>query len=250
MTDPAVTEARNVTAPAPVTPQRDAPLSNAERQRLYRQRKRLKANGSTDSTTAPTAKPKKPRPGGHKLRRTDPDRPKRQTTPHITVDAPRRPRALDAYAEDIVDELLWRLSNGETLNRICRDMHMPSKPAVLEWVHENHAGFADRYARARDLQLEHWADDLVDKADEAVSNPETSPGARLALDARKFLLSKLKPQVYGDRLQADITSAGKPLASASDLDIAKALAHALRARALPAPEPLDVVATEVKEGAT
>ena len=50
---------------------------------------------------------------------------------------------------------------------------------------------------------------------------------------------------YGDRLQADITSAGRSLASASDLDIAKALAHAL-APALPAPTMIEAEAIEVK----
>ena len=81
----------------------------------------------------------------------------------------------------------------------------------------------------------------MDTSAEAMLAPEKAPGARLVLDAKKFLLSKLKPQVYGERFQADITSGGKPLSVASDLDIAKALAHALAVPALPAPEPLDVI---------
>jgi hypothetical protein len=52
---------------------------------------------------------------------------------------------------------------------------------------------------------------------------------------RKWLLARLKPSLYSEKFQADITSAGKPLAAVSDLDLAKALAHALAAPALPAP---------------
>jgi hypothetical protein len=49
---------------------------------------------------------------------------------------------------------------------------------------------------------------------------------------------------------AGVGLAGKPLASASGLDIAKALAHALAAPALPAPEPIVVEALKGEVGAT
>jgi hypothetical protein len=86
--------------------------------------------------------------------------------------------------------------------------------------------------------------EIVDTADGAVANPEEANGRRLSVDVRKWLLARLKPGKYGDKL--DVTSAGKPLASATDLDIAKALAHALAAPALPPPEPIDVEAVEVE----
>jgi hypothetical protein len=68
---------------------------------------------------------------------------------------------------------------------------------------------------------------------------------RLVVDSKKWLIARLRPAQYGDKV--DVTSAGRPLISASDLDIAKALAHALTP-ALPAPEPIEVEAVEVKPG--
>jgi hypothetical protein len=210
---------------------------------------RLKAHRATkaqDATTAEPAPSTKPRPGGHKLRRLDPNKPKRPVTPTPRLYAP--PPTDDhpgKYPSEVIDDILRRVSHGETLTQACNsNPDFPSPPTVIDWVHENRHNLAERYARARDRQLERWADDLVDTSAEAMRTPEKAPGARLVLDAKKFLLSKLKPQVYGDKL--DVTSAGKPLTSASDLDIAKALAHALMP-ALPAPEPIDVEAVPVKE---
>ena len=56
------------------------------------------------------------------------------------------------------------------------------------------------------------------------------------------------PKVFGDQIGADLTTNGQSLYLASDLDIAKALAHALAVPALPAPEPIDVEAVPVCRG--
>jgi hypothetical protein len=202
------------------------------------------ANGSTPPATSGT-KPKKPRPGGHKLRRAHPDRPKRPVAPTPRLYAP--PQTYDhpgKYSLDVIEDILRRVSHGETLTQACNsNPDFPAPSTIIDWVNENRHNLAERYARARDRQLERWADDLVDTSSEALCDPGKAPGARLVLDAKKFLLSKLKPHVYGDKL--DVTSAGKPLVVASDLDIAKALCHALTP-ALPAPEPIDVEAVPVE----
>ena len=122
------------------------------------------------------------------------------------------------YTEEIAAEICQRIAEGETLNQICRDEHMPARPTVVGWCLENREGFSDRYARARDLQLEHWADEVIDVADDATNdymekvngedeksswalNGEHVQRSRLRIDSRKWLLSKLKPERYGDKLQ-------------------------------------------------
>jgi hypothetical protein len=144
-----------------------------------------------------------------------------------------------------MDEILRRMSHGETLKRVCAsNPDFPSPATVIEWVHQDRHNLANRYARARDRQLEAWAEEVLDKADAASTDNGAVQRDRLAVDARKWLLSKLKPEKYGDKL--DVTSAGKPLAAVSDLDIAKALANALAAPALSAPV-IDAEAIEVKQ---
>ena len=120
------------------------------------------------------------------------------------------------YTDEHADEICERLSLGETLASICRDPRMPPRTSVLEWVRRDRAGFADRYARARDRQLEHWADELIEIADDGRNdwmrrNECDNPGwqlngehvqrSRLRADTRKWLLSKLRPDKYGDRVE-------------------------------------------------
>lgn len=137
------------------------------------------------------------------------------------------------YTEEIAAEICQRIGEGETLNQICRDEHMPARPTVVSWVLEDREGFSDRYARARDLQLEHWADEVIDVADDGTNdfmerkngddeksswalNGEHVQRSRLRIDSRKWLLSKLKPQQYGDKLQHS-GDKDNPIAHAHDV---------------------------------
>ena len=159
--------------------------------------------------------------------------------PHVDPDRP------SLYTEAIVAEICDRLAHGETLVKICQSEHLPSRTTVLRWVNENRDNFGGRFARARDLQFEYWADQLIDTGDAAIDKPETAPGARLASENRRWLLARLKPSLYSEKFQADITSAGQPL-QVANLDLAKALLQVLPTVALPAPEPIDLEATSVE----
>ena len=75
------------------------------------------------------------------------------------------------------------------------------------------------YARAKELQIEHWADDLLEISDDASNdwmqregrvelNIEHIQRSRLRTDNRKWLIAKLRPEKYGDsgaqRVSADV----------------------------------------------
>jgi hypothetical protein len=87
--------------------------------------------------------------------------------------------------------------------------------SIFKWLRE-HKEFAEQYARAKELQTEKLADELVEIADDEsndVSGELKMPNsvavqrARLKVDTRKWLLSKLQPKKYGDKL--DMNLAGK-----------------------------------------
>jgi hypothetical protein len=119
------------------------------------------------------------------------------------------------YTRAIADEICKQLSEGATLNQICTPAEMPSRPTVLEWVRTDRDGFSDRYTLARDLLLDHWADEVIDISDDTSGDTvEDAYGkerqdsewvnrSRLRVDTRKWLLSKLKPERYGDRMTMD-----------------------------------------------
>ena len=114
----------------------------------------------------------------------------------------KRPRDPVRYSSELADEICRRLAAGEGLNTICKDQRMPDESSVRQWVGEDRDGFAPKYARAREMQAEHWVSEIVQIAD-SVRKGATSEevnAARLAVDTRKWVASKLLPRRYGDRL--------------------------------------------------
>jgi hypothetical protein len=73
------------------------------------------------------------------------------------------------------------------------------------WLSQD-AELADQYTRARELGLEKMADDIIAISDNDMGDPQRD---RLKVDSRKWLLSKMMPKKYGDKL--DVTSGGDRL---------------------------------------
>lgn len=63
------------------------------------------------------------------------------------------------------------------------------------WVNTNREGFADEYAKARNTGMDALAESIVDIAD---TDPDPAR-ARVRVDARKWIASKILPRKYGDR---------------------------------------------------
>ena len=101
------------------------------------------------------------------------------------------------YSDKIANTICERMSNGESVRKICSSPDMPAMSTVFKWLNEKE-GFSEQYARAREAQADKYADELVDIADEG-SN-EDAQILRLRMDARKWAASKLAPKKYGDKL--------------------------------------------------
>jgi hypothetical protein len=77
---------------------------------------------------------------------------------------------------------------------------MPSTPTVFQWLRLDPA-FAQAYTRAREHQAEGYADEIASIADAAQGMDSAGVNAaRLRVDARKWVASKLLPKRYGDRI--------------------------------------------------
>lgn len=133
------------------------------------------------------------------------------------------------YTPKIGQAICERLAQGESLNSICRTAGMPSDTRVRQWALDDREGFAAMYDRARTLGYEAIADQLLEISDDArndwmeqhgkrdagwVANGETALRSRLRVDTRKWLLSKLLPKKFGDKIEQQITGKdGAPLSS-------------------------------------
>ena len=126
------------------------------------------------------------------------------------------------FTQDMADKICALIAEGQSLREICRNDEMPGKSTVFQWLQKNVA-FADQYAQAREVQAEHWAGEILEIADDGTNDwierqnrdgttyteidHEHVTRSRLRVDSRKWLMSKLLPKKYGDRV--DLTHTGK-----------------------------------------
>ena len=83
---------------------------------------------------------------------------------------------------------------------------------VLDWA-ARYAEFGEQYARAREVGYKLLADEIIEIADDSSGdamvdedgkvkqNAEFVNRARLRVDTRKWMLAKMLPKVYGERIE-------------------------------------------------
>lgn len=127
------------------------------------------------------------------------------------------------YNQEIVDKICSRIAEGRSLRSICRDDEdIPVESAVYAWL-AKHDEFKEKYARAREAQMDVMAEEILEIADDGsndwmernqgdntawVQNGEAMQRSRLRVDSRKWLMSKLAPKKYGDKLTAEVGGHG------------------------------------------
>lgn len=121
------------------------------------------------------------------------------------------------FTQEMADTICERIAQGESLRAICRDDDVPATSTVCKWLTQQPA-FAEQYARAREAQADALFDEILEIADdgtndytegrngETVVNNEAIGRSRLRVDARKWMAGKLRPKVYGEKL--DLNHAG------------------------------------------
>lgn len=112
------------------------------------------------------------------------------------------------YNETVFNEICSQLADGNSLKSICLDEGMPSKASFYNWLN-NSVDLLDRYTRAKEDSSDALADDIQDIADRVLVGSYEANNARVAIDAKKWIASKLKPKKYGDKI--DVTSDGEKL---------------------------------------
>lgn len=104
------------------------------------------------------------------------------------------------------------MRDGQSLRKACEAAGVAHNTFLL-WVDQDEA-LADQYTRARARLLDVQAEELEEIGDQAAS-AETAvavAGLRLKSDNRKWLLSKLAPKKYGDKVTTEVSGPdGKPI---------------------------------------
>lgn len=134
-----------------------------------------------------------------------------------------------SYSEEIADAICDQLAIGRSLLQITAEKDFPSEKTVYRWL-ENSDTFRQKYARARELQADHYAAEIIDLADkericqkrtikpdggEEIVILDQTERSRLQIDARKWYASKLAPKKYGDKIQNEVSGIdGEPIQAA------------------------------------
>jgi hypothetical protein len=151
------------------------------------------------------------------------------------------------YGPEIAVHICAEIAAGKSMREICRAEAMPDMATVFRWL-ARHDEFREHYTRARELQADYLAEEILEIADDGRNdwtkredgsdavNTEVVQRSRLRVDARKWLMSKLQPKKYGDRITQEVTGGdGLPLVPTINVTIsadhtrpAPALAEQLR----------------------
>lgn len=105
-------------------------------------------------------------------------------------------------------------TSSDGLRKICKEVGIHVS-TVREWIATD-KDLADLYARAKDEQMDYLADEIIEIADAsendtihtengAIPNGEWINRSRLKVDTRKWIMAKLKPKKYGDRVSTEIS---------------------------------------------
>lgn len=127
------------------------------------------------------------------------------------------------FTQQIAETICERLSLGESLRSICRDEAMPGQTTVFRWLSDDET-FRKQYTHAREVQADSWADDIIEIADDGLNdtykdaegiertNADVIARSRLRVDTRKWLMARMAPKKYGDKITQEVTGAdGAPL---------------------------------------
>lgn len=127
------------------------------------------------------------------------------------------------YCPEIVELICERVATHDLGLRRLTDMYddMPDKVTINIW-RRKYPEFRSLYAQAKCEQIEFLTEDILDIADDSTNdwmetiakedqpigyrvNGDHIQRAKLRVDTRKWLASKLAPKIYGEKQQTELT---------------------------------------------
>lgn len=129
------------------------------------------------------------------------------------------------FTPELGDQICEQIALGKSMRTICEPAEMPAIRTVFYWFRTNEL-FLQQYTRAKKESTSAHEDYLIDIADDGRNdfmedkymkgktpgyqlNGENIQRSKLRVDTRKWLMSKLEPKKYGDKL--DVVSDGEKL---------------------------------------
>lgn len=122
--------------------------------------------------------------------------------------------------KDIINRICSHISEErQSLRSALLLDKMPDKNQFYKWIRETES-FREQYARACNERADAIFEEMIDIADDGkndymtkslggvdveVLNAEHVQRSKLRIDARKWMLSKMNPKKYGDKVQQELS---------------------------------------------
>jgi hypothetical protein len=120
------------------------------------------------------------------------------------------------YTPELGRAICLRIAAGESTRSISRDENMPAESTIRSWAVDDIEGFNAQYTRAIQIRAVGWAEEIIEISDDGSQDTYIDPAtgqertnheivarSRLRTDNRKWMLSKVLPKVYGDKLDVN-----------------------------------------------
>lgn len=130
--------------------------------------------------------------------------------------------------EDTFNYVCQEIEKGRSLRSVLREDKMPSSSTFFNWFKDDEAK-TKQYAYAVEQRAEMIFEDILsiaDKSDEDIiidengieqTNHDVINRSRIRIDARKWMLGKMNPRRYSDKL--DLTSGGEKIQNPSIISV-------------------------------
>lgn len=125
------------------------------------------------------------------------------------------------FNQTLADKICHELALGKSMRTVCAPDDMPAMSTVFSWFRTNKE-FLEQYTRAKEESTDALAEEVLDIADDGTNdfmavkgiakpkyNREAVERSKLRVDTRKWLMSKMKPKKYADKM--DVTSGGEKI---------------------------------------
>lgn len=121
------------------------------------------------------------------------------------------------YTPELAEIICYEVAEGKTLSDVCRQPGWPGYSTIANW-RRKHPEFDDAIKMAMEIRANAMADEILHIADDSSedwveSNDPRRPGrvlnkeavlrSRVKIDTRKWLMGRLYPKKWGEKIEID-----------------------------------------------
>lgn len=127
------------------------------------------------------------------------------------------------YTKELGELICSKVREGNSLSRVLREPNMPTSSPVFQWL-TIFPEFKENYEHSVQERTLAMGEEIIDIADDGtndymtitkgsntynIEDKEVTNRSKLRVETRKWLMSKMLPKKYGDKV--DVTSDGKAI---------------------------------------